>query len=603
MAIGFRVGVPGARVRVSSRGVRCSVGPRIARVTVGTGATRVPTGLGPFFASTALGGGRRTSYGPTPAQLAARERAARRTAAQEERLAAIRDLAGVLDELVSVHRGHWPSTLPPRVTAPRVEAAGARADAVALLTEGIGVLQRRERAAAKERAELAVQEYLQDETLRLDGIARRLQAEADSWWQALLANDEQVVVQALNSAFSDNPAGGVALGVDGAGVSVLLRQPDLATLPEQRPDMTPGGKPTMRKMAQRDRNQLFLRAMASNVAATLREGFAVAPGLQTMTVCVVSRGRTQQLAAVLLGRWSRAAVEGTAWGQSDDAWSLILDRAEELQLDLTSTGEARPLKDAGLQELYDLLVEHDDEEGQQGAPPPVPPLLVRAFGDWWRESAGRSAPASEPAPAVAPVAPSPGASPPAASPPSAPPSVPPPPGAALLSRGQALPLGADRDVTRPLDVEVAYGVHEPELDLSVLLLGPDGRVRGDGDLVFYNAPTSPYGAVVLANDPPWKGLVVARARIDVGVLAREGVSHVAIIVSRDRPLDASVLPPLVLAAGGPAYALPLPGETGLPAAVVAEIYLRGEVWRLRAPAQGWADGLRGLVRSFGVDAT
>ncbi|TYB46147.1 DUF4236 domain-containing protein [Actinomadura chibensis] len=78
MGFGFRVGVPGMSVRVSSRGVRTSVGPRVARVHRGAGRTRVSSGMGPFFASTSVGGGRRAAAkrparsrppGPTPAQL------------------------------------------------------------------------------------------------------------------------------------------------------------------------------------------------------------------------------------------------------------------------------------------------------------------------------------------------------------------------------------------------------------------------------------------------------------------------------------------------------------------------------------------------------
>lgn len=583
MAIGFRVGIPGARVRVSTRGVRCSIGPRIARVHVGTGRTRVSTGMGPFFASTALGGsGSRRSYGPTPAQLAARERAALRTQAQEERLQAIRELAADLDRLVHVHRGHWPPNLPPRIPVPAPDAARAREEAVELFTRGLGVLKRRERAQAKERAEAAAEQYLRDEAARLEDLRRQLQQEADAWWSALTRNEEPVVVQALNTAFADNPAGGVALGVDGDVVSVLLRQPDLSTLPEQRPDTTPAGKPTMRRMSQRDRHQLLLRAMVSNVAATLREGFAVAPALQAMTVCVVTRSpRTQQLGAVLLGRWTRHDVDATAWGSVDDAWGLVLDRAQELQTDLSSTGEARPLRDVGLDGLMDLLVEDDAEEEEvSGADAPAP--AVRTFGEWWREQTRQQVAAP--------------ASPPAASDPPVPQSTP-------LARGQALALD-DRDLTRPVLVEVAYPQGAAELDLSVLLLATDGRVRRDEDLVFYNAPSSPGGSVIVSTDPPWHGRVVVRARLDLSLLPHEGVVHVAVILSSAAALDLrSVLPPLLLAAGGPAYALPFPAEPGLTAAVVAEVYLKPAGWRLRAPAQGWSDGLGGLVRSFGVDAT
>lgn len=39
-------------------------------------------------------------------------------------------------------------------------------------------------------------------------------SEAEQWWRALAANDEETVCEAANTAFSDNPAAGCAVGVD-----------------------------------------------------------------------------------------------------------------------------------------------------------------------------------------------------------------------------------------------------------------------------------------------------------------------------------------------------------------------------------------------------
>ncbi len=84
---------------------------------------------------------------------------------------------------------------------------------------------------------------------------------------------------------------------------------------------------------------------------------------------------------------------------------------------------------------------------------------------------------------------------------------------------------------------------------------------------------------------------------------RAETAHVAVVVSRERALDAGPVLPLLLAAGSPPYALPYPPEPGLTPAVVTEVYLKPAGWRLRVPAQGWSDGLGGLVDSFGVNAT
>lgn len=61
-----------------------------------------------------------------------------------------------------------------------------------------------------------------------------------------------------------------------------------------------------------------------------------------------------------------------------------------------------------------------------------------------------------------------------------------------MSKGANLPVaaGAVRAV-----LGWRGGAGAPDADASALLLGPGGRVRGDGDFVFYNQPQHASGAV------------------------------------------------------------------------------------------------------------
>ncbi|MFJ4720237.1 CAP domain-containing protein [Streptomyces luteogriseus] len=131
-------------------------------------------------------------------------------------------------------------------------------------------------------------------------------------------------------------------------------------------------------------------------------------------------------------------------------------------------------------------------------------------------------------------------------------------------------------------------------DVSALVTDDGGRVRDDGDFVFYNQPGAP-GVVLrgdaLTVDPP--GL-------------RTGATRVTVVVSPSDPraaLGRLPSPTLhVTDAGGRTLARftpPRPGqETVL---LLAELYRRGDRWKLRALGQGYADGLAGLARDFGVD--
>ncbi|MFF9119856.1 CAP domain-containing protein [Streptomyces massasporeus] len=131
-------------------------------------------------------------------------------------------------------------------------------------------------------------------------------------------------------------------------------------------------------------------------------------------------------------------------------------------------------------------------------------------------------------------------------------------------------------------------------DVSALVTDDGGRVRDDGDFVFFNQPAAP-GAVLrgdaLTVDPP--GL-------------RTGATRVTVVVS---PAD-----PETALGGLPSPTLHVTDAKNRPLArftprrpgpetvlLLAELYRRGDRWKLRALGQGYADGLAGLARDFGVD--
>lgn len=131
-------------------------------------------------------------------------------------------------------------------------------------------------------------------------------------------------------------------------------------------------------------------------------------------------------------------------------------------------------------------------------------------------------------------------------------------------------------------------------DLSVIVTGDSGKVAGDGDFVFYNQPSAP-GARLQGDT----------VTVD-GRRLRTGASRVTVAVSPAEPgTPLGRLPAVALQVHGPGGRLvarftpPRPDrETVL---LLAEIYRRGPGWKLRALGQGYADGLAGVARDFGVD--
>ncbi|SDN42615.1 Uncharacterized conserved protein YkwD, contains CAP (CSP/antigen 5/PR1) domain [Streptomyces sp. cf386] len=131
-------------------------------------------------------------------------------------------------------------------------------------------------------------------------------------------------------------------------------------------------------------------------------------------------------------------------------------------------------------------------------------------------------------------------------------------------------------------------------DVSALITDDGGKVRGDADFVFYNQPSAPGARLhgdTLTVDPP---------------RLRHGATRITVVVSPadpGTPLGRLPAPTLhVTAPGGRTiarFAPPRPRqETVL---LLAEIYRRGDSWKLRALGQGYADGLAGIARDFGVD--
>ncbi|OPC77846.1 hypothetical protein B4N89_36890 [Embleya scabrispora] len=164
----------------------------------------------------------------------------------------------------------------------------------------------------------------------------------------------------------------------------------------------------------------------------------------------------------------------------------------------------------------------------------------------------------------------------------------------LSGANAALPDG-------PLSIDVTWR-HGVGVDVSALLLGAQGTVRGDADMVFFNNPTSEAEAVRLTTEG-------SSARIDVHPASMPAdVERVAIVAAVDVDAPAGTTFAQVaglradVAAGSRTFAFAPTGlDRGETAAVLIEIYRRGPDWKVRAVGQGYTSGLAGVAVDFGVD--
>lgn len=153
-----------------------------------------------------------------------------------------------------------------------------------------------------------------------------------------------------------------------------------------------------------------------------------------------------------------------------------------------------------------------------------------------------------------------------------------------------LPRGANAVLTAPTDPGLTLavtGAQPGTVDLLVLQLTDTGVVRTDDDLVFFNQPRSPEGAVRLVGGD--------RVEVDLARVPAD-VATLAVAVAAQTPL--ADVAGLAVRVGG--HECRAAGLTTERAAVLVEVYRRAGAWKVRNRSAGWAEGLPALVREHGV---
>jgi hypothetical protein len=150
-----------------------------------------------------------------------------------------------------------------------------------------------------------------------------------------MGNESEAVLGAIEAAFADNEAPAAAVDVQGARVTLLMMAPDPTLVPERKPAVTPTGRPTLKKRARAESNDLYISAVASYALATVKEALAVAPGLQEASIIVLRREQSaglgdDKLVALFAGRFPRALLNGARWDAIDLA--RVLDEVSDALL-------------------------------------------------------------------------------------------------------------------------------------------------------------------------------------------------------------------------------------------------------------------------------
>lgn len=143
-----------------------------------------------------------------------------------------------------------------------------------------------------------------------------------------------------------------------------------------------------------------------------------------------------------------------------------------------------------------------------------------------------------------------------------------------------------------------------DADVSVLLLGANGKVRGDDDFYFYNHPAAPDGSVQLLGKTPTANGSEDRIGLDL-TAAPPDVERIVLAASRYGGMGFGDLEDLRLTltdrAGEELLGFSAHGLDEMRAVIFGELYRRAGGWKFRAVGQGYATGLAGLATDFGID--
>ena len=130
------------------------------------------------------------------------------------------------------------------------------------------------------------------------------------------------------------------------------------------------------------------------------------------------------------------------------------------------------------------------------------------------------------------------------------------------------------------------------IDVTALQLYADGKVRGDGDMCFFNQPEVGGGALALRDGP--------RFEIDLPRLGTD-VEKIVVTATTEGGRAFDGLGTIAIdAQGGPRLEIDTAGRQEA-ALILAEVYRRNGQWKIRNVSQGFNGGLQKLAEHFGVE--
>lgn len=173
-----------------------------------------------------------------------------------------------------------------------------------------------------------------------------------------------------------------------------------------------------------------------------------------------------------------------------------------------------------------------------------------------------------------------------------------------------LPRGANRELPAHvcrgghLDVIASWPARAgaDAVDVAVVAVTANGKVRSDADFVFYNQSAGVAGSVRHLGQVAQADRAFDGVRLQLEAITSD-ITALHVTLSADGGLIGRI-PGLTVtlhdAAQQVVAQLDLTGAGSEPALIAVEVYRRGDGWKARCVGKGWDEGLAALARHFGI---
>jgi len=265
--------------------------------------------------------------------------------AQANKLQEARGLLNAINAILQIHHAEFPpASAPLAPTPPPIDADAIRDSCLEAALKGISVFDRASRKAAKEQASRDAAARIQADTEQFKREYLEYKAQLATWWNRLATNDPDVVLYALAEAFDDNYAAAAAVGVHKSEATLVVLVPGEDAVPEKMPSTTASGNLSLKKMTKKDHDGFYSLMVAGYTLVTIKEAFAVAPGLESVRVVVVRSTGLSAYGAkkgevVLAARFARMKLVGVQWSKVDAA-TILNGVADELLLNVKGVNKS-----------------------------------------------------------------------------------------------------------------------------------------------------------------------------------------------------------------------------------------------------------------------